>query len=110
MFPRVLSQGTEKKSANVVVSFLAISFLSIGGSGRVPTGTNLATLESRKSRMTVVPNSIGAVVKGEFAIEEKADTIGRLLGRQHDVGAYDANFIHREREKWKDIGLYHQSC
>lgn len=33
-----------------------------------------------KSRMTVVPNSIGAVVKGEFAIEEKADTIGRLLG------------------------------
>ena len=42
--------GHRKKSANVVViPFLAISFLSIGGSGRVPTGASLATLESRRA-------------------------------------------------------------
>ena len=71
--------GHRKKSANVVIPFLAISFLSIEGSGRVPTGHEPSHTRVAKSRMTVVPNSIGAVVKGEFAIEEKADTIGRLL-------------------------------
>ena len=37
-----------------------------------PSHTSVA-----KSRMAVVPNSIGVVVKGEFVIEAKADTIGR---------------------------------
>ena len=41
--------GHRKKSANVVIPFLAISFLSIEGSGRVPTGASLATLESRRA-------------------------------------------------------------
>ena len=60
--------------------------------------------------MTVVPNSIGAVVKGEFAIEEKADTIGRLLGSSMMLElTMPTSYIESEK-KWKDVGLYHQSC